>query len=144
MILASVAHAGVLAAIHRAAVAPAEAWDAAAYAVQLGLPGTFALLDEAGGFVLARVAADQAEILMLAVAPQARRAGLGRRLVAAAMTAAAERGAGAMFLEVSAGNVPAMRVYQRAGFVRGGLRRAYYPDGSDALVLRATLSPCGS
>ncbi|HKM63375.1 MAG TPA: ribosomal protein S18-alanine N-acetyltransferase [Acidisphaera sp.] len=150
MIEATAAYAAVLAAIHSASFPPGEAWDAAAFAAQLGLPGAFALLDEAGGFVLARVAADEAEILMLAVAPGARRAGIGRRLVAAAMQAAAARGAAAMFLEVSASNTPAVRLYERAGFARVGLRRAYYQSGSDGLIMRAMLekpgpvTPCGS
>ena len=59
-----------------------EAWSAAAIAAQLALPGTFGLIDPAGGMVLARVAADEAEILALAVAPPARRQGRGAALLA--------------------------------------------------------------
>jgi [ribosomal protein S18]-alanine N-acetyltransferase len=141
MIEATAAHAAVLAVIHAAVFPPAEAWDADAFAAQLGMPGAFALLDEAGGFVLARVAADEAEILTLAVTPNARRAGIGRRLVMAAMQAAGGRGATAMFLEVSPCNIPAIRLYEGAGFAGVGRRRAYYQDGSDALVMRARLEP---
>jgi ribosomal-protein-alanine N-acetyltransferase len=68
-----------------------------------------------------------------------RRAGLGAALVAAAMARAAAAGAAAMYLEVASGNGPARALYERAGFVRVGRRARYYPDGGDALVLRAAL-----
>jgi ribosomal-protein-alanine N-acetyltransferase len=138
---AGVAHADALAAIHAAAFRAAEAWSAAVLATQLSRPGCFALIDPVGGMVLARVAADEAEILTLAVAPAARRGGIGRRLVAAAMRRAAAAGAAAMFLEVAPGNAPARALYARAGFVRVGRRAHYYPNGGDALVLRAELTP---
>jgi hypothetical protein len=67
------AHPFVLAAIHAAAFPPGEAWSVTMFAAQLGLPGVTGLLDEAGGMVLLRVAADEAEILTLGVAPAARR-----------------------------------------------------------------------
>ena len=89
----------------------------------------------------ARVAADEAEILTLAVLPQARRHGVATRLMQACLDQAAGRGAGAMFLEVSDTNHPARALYQRFGFQRVGLRRGYYPGGGNALVLRRDLSP---
>ncbi len=62
-------HAAALAAIHAAAFPPGERWDAAAFAGLLATPGTFGLLDERGGFVLARQAGGEAELLTLAVLP---------------------------------------------------------------------------
>ncbi len=91
--------------------------------------------------VLARAAADEAEILTLGVVPTARRRGLGRALLDAAKAEAARRGARAVFLEVSTHNAAARRLYLASGFVEAGLRRRYYADGSDALLLRADLSP---
>ena len=108
-------------------------------ALQLGLPGAFGLLDARGGMVLARVAADEAEILTIAVLPEARRRGLGRALLEATATEAAARGAVALFLEVSAENVPARALYAGHGFVPVGQRRGYYADGADALVMRREL-----
>ena len=63
------AHPFVLAAIHEAAFPPGEAWSVTMFAAQLGLPGVFGLLDEAGGMVLVRAAADEAEILTLGGCP---------------------------------------------------------------------------
>lgn len=132
--LAGAADAPALAALHRAAFA--EAWGPDAIALMLGLPGAFGLHEADRGFVLARVAADEAEILTLAVVPEARRQGVGGALLAGAMAQAAARGAGAMFLEVAAGNAAARGLYAVAGFVEVGRRRGYYAGGADAVVLR--------
>jgi ribosomal-protein-alanine N-acetyltransferase len=133
-----------MAAVHAAAVPGGEAWDAAAIAVQLALPGTFGLVDPEGGMVLARVAADEAEILALAVTPQARRQGRGTALLAAAEARAAGGGARVLYLEVADRNGAARALYARAGYVPAGRRRGYYRDGDDALVLRKPLKPAES
>lgn len=130
--------AAALAALHAAAFPPAEAWGPDALRLMLEMPGAFALR-AAEGFVLARAVAGEAEILTLAVAPPARRQGLGRALVLAAATGAALRGAEALFLEVSEANAPARALYAALGCAEVGRRRRYYADGSDALVLRLDL-----
>ena len=132
-------HAEAMAAIHAAAFRDTEAWSASVLAGLLAQPGCFALIDPAGGMLVARVTADEAEILTLAVAPAAQRGGHGSALVAAAMARSAGSGAVAMFLEVASTNTPARALYARAGFVRVGRRARYYPNGGDALVLRADL-----
>lgn len=137
---AAAADVPALAALHAAAFPPGEAWGPDAIHLMLAMPGAFGLWREAEGFVLARAAAGEAEILTLAVAPVARRRGLGAALLAAAMAAARARGAEAMFLEVSEGNAPARALYRSFGFAEVGRRRRYYPDGSDALVLRRGLT----
>jgi ribosomal-protein-alanine N-acetyltransferase len=134
------AHCFVLAAIHAAAFPGGEAWGVAMLAAQLGQPGVFGLLDEAGGMILVRVAADEAEILTLAVAPEARRAGLGRALLDAACAAARQGGATRLFLEVAATNAAARGLYGAAGFRQIGLRRRYYADGTDALMMSLALT----
>jgi ribosomal-protein-alanine N-acetyltransferase len=133
-----------MAAVHAAAMPVGEAWSAAAIAAQLTLPGTFGLVDPEGGMVLARVAADEAEILALAVIPQARRQGRAAALLAAAEARAAAGGARAMYLEVADDNGAARALYARAGYSLAGQRRAYYRDGGDALVLRKPLSPAAA
>jgi ribosomal-protein-alanine N-acetyltransferase len=143
------AHAAAMAAIHAEAFPKGQTWGPDAIALQLGLPGTFGLIAAEGGMVLARTAADEAEILTLAVAPSARRCGLGRALLDAARREASRRGARAMFLEVSGGNHAAQALYAAADFAEVGRRSRYYTDGTDALILRAALSPpaprpCGS
>jgi [ribosomal protein S18]-alanine N-acetyltransferase len=95
---------------------------------------------DALGFALARVAADQAEILTLAVVPAARRRGVGAALLQAVMQAAAARGAAALFLEVSTANDAARALYARAGFCEVGRRCRYYADGTDARVLTRALT----
>ncbi|MGG5886933.1 GNAT family N-acetyltransferase [Falsiroseomonas sp. HC035] len=132
--------AAAAAALHARAFPPGEAWGVQAITLMLEMPGCFGILRRDAGFVLARVAADEAEILTLAVVPEARRAGLGGALLAEAMAAAVLRGAGTMFLEVSETNRAARALYRAGGFTEVGRRPRYYADGSDALVLRRALS----
>ncbi len=138
---AGVPHAPAMAAIHRLAFLPAEAWGTDAIALQLALPGVIGWIDWRGGMILARVVADEVEVLTLAVAPAARRGGLGTGLLDAAMTLATSRGARTAFLEVSIANAAARTLYARAGFSPTGRRPRYYADGTDALILRRTLTP---
>lgn len=133
------AHGNAMALVHAASFPAPERWDETAFAAQLGLPGTFGFLAAPGGMVLARVAADEAEILTLAVAAWARRLGLGRRLVSAAHAEATARGAVAIFLEVAEANTAARALYEQCGYVEVGRRHSYYRDGGDALVLRRAL-----
>ncbi len=132
---ATACHASLLASIHASAFPPHERWGRDALALTLDIPGTFSLFSPSGGMVLARVAADQAEILMLAVAPEARRQGCGLALLRAAEVLALRAGAEAMFLEVSAANAPALSLYRTAEYKEVARRPRYYRDGSDALVL---------
>ena len=128
-----------LARLHAAAFVSPRPWSAAEFATLLASPHSL-LTVAPEGFALARVLAQEAELLTLAVAPGARRRGLGRALLEGCLAQAARRGAGAMFLEVAADNAAARALYARAGFAETGLRRGYY-DGTDALVLRRDLSP---
>lgn len=140
LILASPAHAALLAAIHHAAFPPAEHWGESAIAAQLALPGGFGFLHPAGAMVLGRLAADEAEILALAVLPSRRRAGLGRMLLAAAEAHVVAAGGRVIILEVAATNAAAQALYVAAGYRQIGRRTRYYPDGTDALVLARPLS----
>jgi [ribosomal protein S18]-alanine N-acetyltransferase len=143
--LAVVADAPELAEIHRTAFLPAEAWGEDAISLQLALPGVFGLWQPRAGMLLGRVAADQAEVLTLAVDPLARRQGIATALLEAASAWATSRTATAIFLEVSTVNLPARALYARCGFREVGRRQRYYNDGSDALVLSRQLmaSPPG-
>lgn len=134
-------HATALSAIHARAFPEDECWDDRIIAGQLSQPGVFGLIDSRGGMILARNAADEAEILTLAVVPEHRQQGLGAGLIVAAAEEARLRGASTLFLEVSTRNPAARGLYQRLGFVQVGRRRGYYADGSDALTLSKLLSP---
>lgn len=131
----AVSGAHILAALH--ATCFSQPWDAAAISALLVTPGTYAYAHD-DGFVLARAAAGEAEILTLAVTPAARGRGLGRRLLQAAIKKAHEMGAGAMFLEVGVDNPAALALYAGLGFTKAGSRKGYY-RGVDALVLRLPL-----
>jgi ribosomal-protein-alanine N-acetyltransferase len=97
-------------------------------------------LSDGEAFIMVRVAADEAEILTLAVPPLLRRRGRGRALLDAAIVHARMRGARAMFLEVSATNDAARALYAQAGFHETARRTGYYDDGADALVLSRDLA----
>jgi ribosomal-protein-alanine N-acetyltransferase len=78
------------------------------------------------GFAMSRVVLDEAEILTVAVAPSARRAGLATTLLLHHLGRLAAGGAKKVFLEVAEDNVAAIRLYQRQGFGEIGRRTAYY------------------
>jgi ribosomal-protein-alanine N-acetyltransferase len=74
------------------------------------------------------------------VIPAARRLGIGARLLAMLLDEARRRGAVEAFLEVRVDNVGAQKLYERARFVRVGVRRGYYDGGRmDAVVMRRAI-----
>jgi ribosomal-protein-alanine N-acetyltransferase len=95
------------------------------------------------GFVLARVAAGEAEILTLAVARSHRRAGLGWQLMDAVLRELHAARVQALFLEVDETNAGAVALYRRLGFHQVGKRPAYYKGADNtrtgALVMRRDL-----
>jgi len=95
------------------------------------------------GFVLARLAAGEGEILTLAVAQSVRRQGLGRYLMDAVLRRLHAYRAEALFLEVDETNAPAIGLYRRLGFRQVGHRPDYYKSPSagrsGALVMRRDL-----
>lgn len=95
------------------------------------------------GFTLCRHVDLEAELLLIGVAPGARRGGVGRALLDAAAAGAWQRAATSMFLEVRDGNAAALTLYRAAGFGVIGRRRDYYRgyDGRrfDAITLRRSL-----
>lgn len=96
------------------------------------------------GFILSRRAADEAEILSVAVARSWRGRGLARRLLELHLRRLAGLGLRAVFLEVDEDNTPARRLYARAGFHEVGRRPGYYAQGAGktaaALVLRRDIA----
>ena len=121
------------------------AWTEASILQLLSHPGSVALVAAAGtprqigGFVLAQVAADEAEILSAGVVPGWQRQGVGLKLIQGAKRAAAKSGAKRMFLEVAESNSAALALYAKAGFSETGRRKGYYakPGGKaeDAILL---------
>jgi ribosomal-protein-alanine N-acetyltransferase len=79
----------------------------------------------------------EAYIQTIAVAPTAQRRGIGDALLTELINEAERRGCPHLDLEVRADNDTAIRLYERHGFTRIGLRRGYYqPSNTDAAVMR--------
>lgn len=99
--------------------------------------------DPIAGFVLARLAAGEAEILTVAVARAHRGAGLGRDLMDAVLRQLHAERAETLFLEVDETNAPALALYRRLGFAEVGRREGYYGGQgrarTAALVMRRDL-----
>ena len=91
------------------------------------------------GFILSRLAAGEAEILSVAIAPAWRGRSLAYPLLDLHLRRLAGLGVRSVFLEVDQRNTPARRLYRRGGFHEVGLRQGYYQGGAAALVLRRDL-----
>ncbi len=111
-----------------------EAWTRGQVIGILAVPGVWLTIAESAGkavgFALTRGVLDEAELLLLAVSPAARRRGVGSALLRSVLADCAQRKIGALHLEVRSGN-DAMKLYSNAGFSKIGERRDYYrgPEG---------------
>ena len=131
-----------LAALAREAAVPG--WSQQSLRVSFADANASAFVARAGsgaacGFVVARRAADEVEILLVAVAADARRRGTGSALVAEALSDAARAGARTAHLEVRASNRAAIALYERLGFVAVGRRPRYYDATEDAVLMSRAL-----
>lgn len=135
--------------IHREAFAPAgeRGWTRQEMAELLASPGVAGLMlefDGAAGMAICRVAADEAELLTIAVRPAYRRRGAARRLLEAVLGHVREAGARCLFLEVAVDNPVARALYDSAGFRPAGNRPAYFSRSGrppvDGLVMRLDLA----
>jgi ribosomal-protein-alanine N-acetyltransferase len=139
--------------LHRWAFTPLgeRGWTREELADLLASPGVSGVLALSGrreiGFALCRVAADEAELLTIAVDAGHRRRGAGRALLEAVIGQVRAAGASVLFLEVGADNPAACSLYERLDFHLTGRRAGYYQRGTgpnaDALVMRLTLTPGG-
>ncbi len=93
-----------------------------------------------GGFVVYWVIHDEMHVLDVVTAPSARRRGLGRALMGEALRDAAARGAVRALLEVRRSNAPAIGLYRALGFLHDTVRRGYYQDGEDAVLMSLVLA----
>ncbi|HVX06461.1 ribosomal protein S18-alanine N-acetyltransferase [Humibacter sp.] len=119
-----------------------DAWSPELMRSELEAPHSFYLVAERDGEVVgysglrAVVSAADADIQTIAVAPEARRLGLGRALMNEMIAEATRLGAREIFLEVRADNPDAQRLYSTLGFEPLGVRPHYYqPDDVDAVVM---------
>ncbi len=92
------------------------------------------------GYAISLTVADVVDLQRIGVTRDARRHGLGSRLLAVLVGRAVGAGCVRMVLEVDAGNEPASTLYLRHGFAEVARRSRYYPDGSDAIVMARDLT----
>jgi len=120
-----------------------DAWSETSLRDELEGPGrrTAVLVSgaEVLGYAITMRAGDVVDLQRIAVRPDRQRRGLAALLLADVLAAARSDGAERMLLEVSAANAAAVAFYDAQGFARIDVRRRYYRDGSDALVLARPL-----
>ncbi len=124
-------------------------WSEAEFAAYLADPRrtpAYAAMDRnrrIAGFALLRIAADEAELMTIAVAPNWRGKGVGAALMRAAFADLMMSPVKHMFLEVEAANAPAIALYKGFGFADVGRREGYYEtkggEKASALVMRCSL-----
>lgn len=122
----------------------ADPWSANNFAECVSTGVLFLVADAHGavaGYVVARSARDEGEILNLGVGGAHRRRGIGRGLVERALALLEERGVQAVYLEVRESNAVARKLYRSLGFAEVGRRGRYYDHPvEDAVILRAALT----
>lgn len=95
---------------------------------------------EIQGFAVVWLVHDELHVLNVAVAPEARRRGVARAILARVEAQGFAQGARVAMLEVRRGNAPAIALYLSLGYGQVGIRPRYYAeDGEDALVMDKTL-----
>ncbi len=112
---------------------PHKPWGAADFA-DLQKSGCEIIASQ-NGFIVYRTVADEAEIITIGVAPDARRAGIAAAMLGIIEGDLKKRNVTHIFLEVAADNTPARSLYQNNGYVEIGVRPKYY-DGVDAIMMR--------
>ena len=123
----------------------ADPWNRSAFVELLDDPRVAFLIADAGGavrgYVVAWFVLDEGEIGNLAVASEARRQGVGARLLDGAIAAVRKSDVDTLYLEVRDSNAAARALYASRGFIEVGRRRDYYrKPKEDALVLRLDLA----
>jgi ribosomal-protein-alanine N-acetyltransferase len=134
--------AAALAQLHAQALPPG--WPAADIAASCVLPSRVVLKATDGavllGFAILQLAADEAEILTIAVAQQALRKGAASSIMAKAIAICEEKLVSCIYLEVAEGNGPALGLYGKFGFSMFARRKNYYqlarPAPETALIMR--------
>lgn len=87
------------------------------------------------GMIILNIVADEAEIYTICVRPERRGEGLGKQLLKEGISRALEKGAKKIFLEVAVDNRIAINLYESFGFIKAGIRKKYYNNTTDALIL---------
>lgn len=86
-------------------------------------------------FAVYRCVMDECELLLIGVAPEIRRTGTASALITIIEKEIKKQCINKIFLEVSAINIPAINLYKKLGYSEIGIRKKYYEDGSDAILM---------
>lgn len=120
-----------------------KGWSALEFESFFERAGVFAALayspdNKPVGFIICWIIEDVCDLLSVGVLPDLRREGLGQLLLDYGIATARDMGAERIILEVNITNEAAITLYEHNGFVRDGIRKAYYtqPDGSKADALK--------
>ena len=120
-----------------------DAWTKTMFKDSFASSYFFGLVWEEEGEIVGYVCGDaifeDAQLMSIATSPNHRKKGIARGLLAAFEKECVNRGATVCFLEVRVSNTPARTLYERVGYEQIGVRKRYYPDGEDALVMQKTL-----
>ncbi|MGH1563564.1 ribosomal protein S18-alanine N-acetyltransferase [Mumia sp. DW29H23] len=123
----------------------ADAWSPTQVAGELDGPTRHVVVAEDDGVVVGyaslMVVGDTADVARIAVVPQQRRTGVGRRLLSALLGESERRGAERVLLEVASDNVAAIGLYEAGGFAAIATRPHYYRSGADAVVMERRVAP---
>ncbi len=120
-----------------------DPWPQEGFLAAFSSPFFQGVLIEEDGEIIAyaceSVLFEDAEIENVAVAPDFRKRGLGRTLMESLESVALRLGAEQSFLEVRVSNEAARTLYQKFGYEPLRVRKKYYSDGEDALVMKKVL-----
>ncbi len=139
------AHADVISTLH--GLCFEHPWHQQAVTDLLAMPGAVAFIasdrDDPVGFIIARLAADEAEIITIGTVPAHRHTGIAGALLDYVINDLTDKGAARLFLEVAADNNSALKLYRSRDFATCGQRPGYYqrPGGAiDAHILALVFS----
>lgn len=115
---------------------PHKPWSAADFA-DLKKSGCEIIASQ-NGFIVYRQTLDEAEIITVGVAPDARRTGIAAAMLGIVEGELKKSGVKSIFLEVAKDNRPARQLYSSNGYIEIGVRPKYY-DGIDAIMMKKDL-----
>lgn len=114
-------------------------WSRKQFLQELNNPAAFVDLGWSGsrlaGYICYWLIAGEMQVLNLATAPEFQRQGIAGQLLTAAIAKCQQQGLLSVWLEVRAGNQAAISLYLRYGFTADRVRKNYYRDGEDALIM---------
>jgi len=117
-------------------------WPRDFFKIDLHRPNSFNFVAELEGSVVGYIVAwgeNELHLANLAVAPKSRRQGIGRKLVVACEGFARSVGARSLYLEVRESNMAARRFYENSGFVQICVRKSYYENGENAIIMNRNI-----